>query len=94
MKIRALIVDDEPLARQRIRLLLAEEPDMEVVGESGDGFEAVDRVQDTRPDLLFLDVQMPILLARLDRDQPRTSPRLDAVANGVLDQRLKEKSRY
>ena len=59
MKIRTLIVDDEQLARQRVRLLLDEEPDVEVVGESGDGFEAVDQIQTTRPDLLFLDVQMP-----------------------------------
>ncbi len=59
MKIRALIVDDEPLARQRVRLLLAEEPDVEVIGECGDGFEAVDQIQAARPDLVFLDVQMP-----------------------------------
>lgn len=59
MKIRALIVDDEPLARQRVRLLLGEEPDVEIVGESQDGFEAVDQIQATRPDLVFLDVQMP-----------------------------------
>lgn len=59
MKIRALIVDDEPLARQRVRLLLAEEPDVEVIGESGDGFEAVDQIQAAKPDLIFLDVQMP-----------------------------------
>jgi two-component system LytT family response regulator len=59
MKIRALIVDDEQLARQRVRLLLGEEPDVEVIGESADGFEAVDQIQETRPDLVFLDVQMP-----------------------------------
>ncbi len=59
MKIRALIVDDEPLARQRVRLLLGEEPDVEAIGESGDGFEAVDQIQATKPDLVFLDVQMP-----------------------------------
>ncbi len=59
MKIRVLIVDDEPLARQRVRLLLAEEPDVEVIGESEDGFEAADQIQATRPDLIFLDVQMP-----------------------------------
>jgi two-component system, LytTR family, response regulator len=59
MKIRALIVDDEQLARQRVRLLLDEEPDVEVLGESGDGFEAVDQIQATKPDLVFLDVQMP-----------------------------------
>ena len=59
MKIRALIVDDEQLGRQRVRMLLGEEPDVEVIGESGDGFEAVDQIQATRPDLVFLDVQMP-----------------------------------
>jgi two-component system, LytTR family, response regulator len=57
--IRALIVDDEPLARQRVRLLLSEEPDVEAIGESRDGFEAVDQIQATKPDLVFLDVQMP-----------------------------------
>jgi two-component system LytT family response regulator len=59
MKIRALIVDDEPLARQRVRLLLDEEPDVEVIGECKDGFEAVEQIQGTRPDLAFVDVQMP-----------------------------------
>src|SRR6266478_8911032 len=59
MKIRALIVDDEQLARQRVRLLLGEEPDVEVIGESEDGFEAVGQIQATKPDLVFLDVQMP-----------------------------------
>jgi two-component system, LytTR family, response regulator len=59
VKIRALIVDDEELARQRVRLLLAEEPDVEAIGECADGFEAVEKIQAARPDLLFLDVQMP-----------------------------------
>jgi two-component system LytT family response regulator len=59
MKIRTLIVDDESLARQRVRLLLDEEPDVEVIGESKDGFEAVDQIKISRPDLVFLDVQMP-----------------------------------
>ncbi len=52
-------MDDEQLARQRVRLLLGEEPDVEIIGESKDGFEAVDQIQATRPDLTFLDVQMP-----------------------------------
>ena len=59
MKIRALIIDDEPLARQRVRLLLAEEPDIDLIGECPDGFAAVDAIEATKPDLLFLDVQMP-----------------------------------
>ena len=59
MKIRALIVDDEQLARQRVRLLLGEEPDVDILGESSNGFEAADQIQAARPDLVFLDVQMP-----------------------------------
>ncbi|MCX8091101.1 MAG: response regulator [Verrucomicrobiae bacterium] len=59
MSIRALIVDDEPLARERIRTLLREEPDVEVVGECADGPAAVAAIQKLSPDLLFLDVQMP-----------------------------------
>ena len=59
MKIRALVVDDEPLARQRLRLLLSEEGDLEIVGECEDGIEAVAQITASKPDLLFLDVQMP-----------------------------------
>jgi two-component system LytT family response regulator len=59
MKIRALIVDDEPLARQRVRLLLSEEADVEIVGECEDGIDAVAKIELNKPDLLFLDVQMP-----------------------------------
>ncbi|MBD0370492.1 MAG: response regulator transcription factor [Pyrinomonadaceae bacterium] len=57
--IRALIVDDEPLARERIRTLLESESDIEVVAECGDGLSAVSTIERERPDLLFLDVQMP-----------------------------------
>ena len=57
--IRALIVDDEPLARERVRTLLAGEADIELVGECGDGAEAVAAIERLTPDLLFLDVQMP-----------------------------------
>ena len=58
-KIRTLIVDDEPLARERIRALLAEQPDIEVVGEARDGEEAVQAILTHAPDLVFLDIQMP-----------------------------------
>jgi two-component system, LytTR family, response regulator len=57
--IRTLIVDDTPLVRQGIRLLLHKEPDVEIVGEAADGLEAVATIKALRPDLLFLDVQMP-----------------------------------
>ena len=58
-RIRAVIVDDEPLARTRIRDLLAEHGEVEVVGEAGNGRDAVELVRAASPDLLFLDVQMP-----------------------------------
>jgi len=61
MKIRAIIVDDEPLAREGVRMALAEEPGVEVVAECADGVEAVKAVEKHRPDLLFLDVQIPRL---------------------------------
>ncbi|NIR42440.1 MAG: response regulator transcription factor [Gemmatimonadetes bacterium] len=59
MSIRALIVDDEPLAREKIRTLLAEDPEVEVVAECGDGRSAAAAIVEHDPDLVFLDVQMP-----------------------------------
>jgi two-component system LytT family response regulator len=59
MMIRALIADDEPLARSLLRELLAGDPEVQVVTECGTGQEAVAAVRRARPDLLFLDVQMP-----------------------------------
>ncbi|HEX7315539.1 MAG TPA: LytTR family DNA-binding domain-containing protein [Pyrinomonadaceae bacterium] len=58
-KIRTLIVDDEPLARRTIRALLADDPDVELLGECGGGAEAVESIRRRPPDLLFLDIQMP-----------------------------------
>jgi two-component system LytT family response regulator len=59
MNIRALIVDDELLARVRIRMMLADEPDVTVAGECANGADAIAFIQKDRPDLVFLDVQMP-----------------------------------
>jgi two-component system LytT family response regulator len=59
--IRVLLVDDEPLARSSLRHLLEAEADMAIVGESGNGLDAVDAIQADRPDLVFLDIQMPEL---------------------------------
>jgi two-component system LytT family response regulator len=57
--IRAVVVDDEPAARQAILTLLAEEPEVRVVGEAANGNEAVERIRALGPELVFLDVQMP-----------------------------------
>ena len=54
-----LVVDDEPLARERIRALLDDESDVKIVGECASGRTAVKAIQEKRPDLVFLDVQMP-----------------------------------
>ena len=59
--IRALIADDERPARRKLRELLSREPDVEVVGEAADGVEAVAAIQAARPDVVFLDIQMPRL---------------------------------
>ncbi len=56
---RTMIVDDEPLAREGLRLLLAEHPDIQVVGEAGNAGDALELVAQVDPDLVFLDVQMP-----------------------------------
>ncbi|WP_394821569.1 LytR/AlgR family response regulator transcription factor [Pendulispora albinea] len=60
-RLRAVVVDDEPLARARLCRLLARTPDIDVIAECGDGRSAVATVSDTRPELLFLDVEMPEL---------------------------------
>ncbi len=59
MKIRTIIVDDEPLARERVRSLLQDEPDIEVIDECADGRQALAALREQIPDLVFLDVQMP-----------------------------------
>ena len=59
--VRTLIVDDEPSARETIRLLLADDTDVEVVGEAVDGRTALAAIRDLRPQLVFIDVQMPEL---------------------------------
>jgi two-component system, LytTR family, response regulator len=59
--VRIVIADDEPLARKTIRLLARRDPDVEIVAECRNGEEAVDAVREHKPDLLFLDIQMPRL---------------------------------
>jgi two-component system LytT family response regulator len=59
--ITAIIADDEPLARERVRSVLTDETDVEIVAECADGAQALKETQKRQPDLLFLDVQMPRL---------------------------------
>ncbi len=70
-KIRTLIVDDEPLAREGLEMMARADPELDVIGHCADGEEALTAIRAHRPDLLFLDVQMPRLdgfqvLAALD----------------------------
>src|SRR6185436_2052315 len=74
MKIRTLIVDDEPLGRKRIHKLLTAQKDFEIIGESRDGREALNAIKGLAPTLVFLDLQMPEMngvevLTRLDPAQ-------------------------
>src|SRR5262245_18440655 len=58
-QIRTLIVDDEPLARKRLRELLKDDPEIEIVGECRNGSETLRAARELAPELVFLDVQMP-----------------------------------
>jgi two-component system, LytTR family, response regulator len=74
-KIRALIIDDEPLARSNLVLLLRNDPEIEIAGECGSGHEGLEQILAKKPDLVFLDVQMPEwdgfdVLERLGNDSP------------------------
>lgn len=59
MKINCLIIDDEPLARELLKEFLQQQPDLNLIGECSKGTEAVDKIDELKPDLIFLDVQMP-----------------------------------
>ncbi|WP_140723123.1 MULTISPECIES: LytR/AlgR family response regulator transcription factor [Gammaproteobacteria] len=69
MSIAALVIDDEPIARHAVVRLLREQPDIEIVGECGDGASAVAAIRHHSPDLVFLDIQMPEMdgIAVIDR---------------------------
>ncbi len=73
-RIRVLLVDDEPLAREMLREMLQSDPEVEIVGESCNGREALEAIRSESPDLIFLDVQMPEVggfdvLASLEKDK-------------------------
>jgi len=58
-RIRLLVVDDQPVVRRGLALMLSMEPDMEVVGEAGDGFQAIEQARKLRPDVVLMDLHMP-----------------------------------
>ncbi len=100
--VRTLIVDDEPLARTNLRVLLRRHSDVEIVGESGAGKDALEKIRRHKPGLVFLDVQMPEcdgfdVLEMLGRDVPRAvifvtaydQYALKAFEAGALDYLLK-----
>lgn len=58
-KIKTLIIDDEKLARDIVKNYLKNRDDIEIIGEAGNGFEAIKHIQELKPDLIFLDIQMP-----------------------------------
>jgi DNA-binding NarL/FixJ family response regulator len=59
--IRVLLVDDQALFRAGIRMLVSSQPDMEIVGEAGDGQQALDAVATNRPDVVLMDIRMPVM---------------------------------
>lgn len=75
-KLRVLLVDDEPLALERLDALLSEVPDVEVVGRAQDGLEAAEQISRLQPDLALLDIQMPhrdgMSIAKILKTQPQT----------------------
>jgi two-component system LytT family response regulator len=77
-RIRVVVVDDEPLARERVRGLLEQQPDVEIVAECADGLEALEAIRSRKPDLVFLDIQMPELdgLGVVGQLQPGELPAL------------------
>ena len=88
-KIRVAIVDDEELARERMRALLSEHSDIEVVAECADGAEALRAIDDMSPDLVFLDVQMPEVdgfevVEALERQDPESAPKNGGKAPAIV----------
>ena len=61
MTIRVVLVDDQALFRAGIRMLVASQPDLEVVGEAGNGQEAIEVVRTARPDVVMMDIRMPVM---------------------------------
>jgi len=74
-KIRLLLADDHAVFRSGLRLLLSEQPDMEVVGEAADGEEAIRKTKELNPDILLLDITMPGISGLEALDRIKKEPR-------------------
>jgi DNA-binding NarL/FixJ family response regulator len=104
MTIRVLLVDDERLVRAGLRMILSAEPDLEVVGEAADGREAVTAVDRDRPDVVLMDIRMPVvdgleatrrILGRAGRSDPaaegaRWPPRVIVLTTFEMDEYVYE----
>ncbi len=75
MPMRTLLIDDEADARARLRRLLQDHPEVVIAGEAQDGLEALEKIEEAQPDLLFLDIEMPGLTGfEVVRSIPETTP--------------------
>ena len=87
--ITVLIVDDEQLVRGGLRMILDAQPDIEVVGEAGNGSDAIERARELAPDVVLLDVQMPVMngidAAQVIHGQPH-SPKIIMITTFDLDE--------
>jgi len=61
MAVRVLLTDDHALVRQGLKLLLSQDPDLEVVGEAGNGREAIEKAEQLKPDVVLMDLLMPVM---------------------------------
>jgi len=91
MNIRVLIVDDQELVRTGFRLFLETQPGLAVVGEAGDGEEAIERVRELRPDVVLMDIRMPIMdgveaTAKLTSGAIEPAPRVLVLTTFDLDE--------
>lgn len=91
MTVRVLLVDDQPLLRTGFRMILEAEQDIAVVGEAGDGLQAIDQVRALQPDVVLMDIRMPVLdglaaTRRITEDTPLDGVRVVMLTTFELDE--------